>query len=299
MKNNKVYLNRSEIFELIGGRVRHKFSNSGFNDYEYTKEVVTAIQSASNEDILYNENGYTLLHLAVQEGELEFVKALVKRGLSVNSGDDNECYPLDLAISYSNTKEQMIDIISILLQAGADLDKKSKNYTPREMIKMFNDERLYCFLSKEEQEELINKQEDIPVLENNNVVKSEFNEEDYYDFVTTNNFVLDKIYLEFLKKYNGCTSSTKIKCANGFNPYITLVFSFDEVKRAFVKTRLDKKLKDGYLPIACINDGNDYVFIKVKGKDKGKISIYLPNVRYVVLVADNLLDFFSLLNIDI
>jgi hypothetical protein len=299
MGNNKVYRNRSEIFDLIGERSGYKFSNSVFNDDEYTKTVVNVIQSASDEKISYNEDGFTLLHLAIQEGEPEFVKELLMRGLSVNICAENGGYPLDFAVSHSKGREHMTRIISMLLEAGADLDKKSKKYTPREMIKMFEDEELYCFLSKEEQEELVNKQENILFFDDNDnmLVKSKFEEEDYYNFVTTNNLTLDKIYIEFFKKYNGYITSKSIKCANGFEPNITSVLSFSEVKKVFAKTRLDKKLKDNYLPIACLDGENHFVYIRVKGKDKGKIFIYLSNVRYLNLIADNLSEFFLLLNI--
>lgn len=260
MTSRKTYPQRPAVFRAISGRSMAKL-DFGYNEAQYTKDTLNLIQKASENDISYNEDGYTLLHLAVQEGEKEFVKALLNRGINVHSVTEKGGTPLSLAIGLSK-KEGTIEIITILLNAGADLDLKSGNYTPREMIKMFNKPELYQFLAEDDEQHQIEKAVlDFSWLDEHILVKSVFAEEDYNRFVSENNLILDPEYLNFLKKYNGYKPVKKIKCLNGFETYISLIFPFADVKRVFKDTQKIKNLKDIYLPIANAGGENNYIYI--------------------------------------
>lgn len=115
--------NRPELFELISGRQFHSFNaklkSLVFDDDEYTKMVLNRIEHCDNDSLTYHENGFTLLHLAVQEYEYDFVIALLKKGAAVNARTQHGKTPLHTAISrYKEEKSNLI--IQALLQHGAD-----------------------------------------------------------------------------------------------------------------------------------------------------------------------------------
>lgn len=142
---NKVWRNRSELFDLISGRAREsnnaKFNQVEFNDSEYTKIVVKRIQET--EDLSYNEDGFTLLHLAVQEIEYDFVSALLAEGVNVNAITVHGVTPLHKALmSYS--RDGMKEIVQLLLDKGANYETGFGNKSAKDFAKMigldiFND----------------------------------------------------------------------------------------------------------------------------------------------------------------
>lgn len=142
---NKVWRNRPELFDLISGRAREssnaKFNQIEFNDSEYTKIVVEKIHEA--EDLLYNEDGFTFLHLAVQNIEYDFVSALLARGINVNAITIHGLTPLHKAfMSYS--KDGMKEIVKLLLDKSADYETSFGNKSAKDFAKMigldiFND----------------------------------------------------------------------------------------------------------------------------------------------------------------
>jgi ankyrin repeat protein len=113
---------RPELFELISGRSRHSYyakigKESAFDDNAYTQMVVEKIEQSS--DLTYNEDGFTYLHLAVQDREPVFVQALLDKGLDVNAKTSKGISPLHMALS--NYKLGDMDmVVKILLETGAE-----------------------------------------------------------------------------------------------------------------------------------------------------------------------------------
>ena len=121
IKGMFIIINRPEIFELINGRRFHffdaKYKNMKFDDAQYTQTVLDKIEHSN--DLSYQENGFTLLHLAVQEYEYDFVKALLEKKIDVNASTKYGITPLHTAIS--RYKGEISDkIIRILLKHGAN-----------------------------------------------------------------------------------------------------------------------------------------------------------------------------------
>ncbi|MFC2146913.1 ankyrin repeat domain-containing protein, partial [Acidobacteriota bacterium] len=70
-----------------------------------------------------DKEGYTMLHRAAQQGQLQLVELLIAKGAPVDerSHDGSNLTPLHLAAS-----ENHIDTVTLLLEKGADIDARSK-----------------------------------------------------------------------------------------------------------------------------------------------------------------------------
>ncbi len=115
---------RPEIFRLISGRyffsTTAKYKNEPFDNESYTQMVLDKIAQGSNLD--YNENGLTLLYLAVQDYEYEFTLALLEMGLDVNASTAQGATPLHVAVSRYKKDRNSEKLIKLLLDHGASRD---------------------------------------------------------------------------------------------------------------------------------------------------------------------------------
>lgn len=114
--------NRPEILQFITKRKFYSFDATQvkkvpFDDAAYTSMVLEKI--AESNDLNYHENGWTLLHSAVNGQEYDFVSALIEQGLDVNARTDKGVTPLHLALSVYGGEEDD-PLIEILLAHGAD-----------------------------------------------------------------------------------------------------------------------------------------------------------------------------------
>lgn len=120
---NKIRKARPELFDLLNGRNRSAFDakikGQPFDDRTYTDMVIEQIESSS--ELSYHENGFTLLHLAVQEKEIPFVLALLNNGLDVNAKTEHGMTPLQKAASGYKEGEDP-SLISLLIENGAEIN---------------------------------------------------------------------------------------------------------------------------------------------------------------------------------
>ena len=71
-------------------------------------------------------NNYKL-HKAVLDGDIELVKKLIESGFDVNEKDNNLFAPLHYATQEFSTKRECLEIIKILLYAGANIETRDEN----------------------------------------------------------------------------------------------------------------------------------------------------------------------------
>ncbi len=91
-----------------------------------TKLLQELLKLGGNVNKERNENGYNLIHLAIDEGNSEILKILVRAGAKVNTEDSQGQTPLELAIILNKSK-----IVKQLIKAGAYVNKIGKSgYTP-------------------------------------------------------------------------------------------------------------------------------------------------------------------------
>lgn len=76
-----------------------------------------------------DSKGFTILHLAVQEGKYEFVDALMYHGADPNVENKNHETPLHIA-----AKKDFHKIFKLLWEYGADLEQEDyKGRTPKDI----------------------------------------------------------------------------------------------------------------------------------------------------------------------
>lgn len=82
------------------------------------KEKVLEIISSDNIDVNYqNENGWTALHYACDEGNLKIVEILIKAHSNVNIKNNDKKTPLHISVTRG-----YFDITKLLLENGGDLN---------------------------------------------------------------------------------------------------------------------------------------------------------------------------------
>jgi hypothetical protein len=97
-------------------------------------DVEKLLQPGNDIKIQYNKGGLNALHLAVLKGDLAVTRAILKNitfknnvdktAPNMQGGADGEVSALCLAVGSNNNK----DLVELLIQAGADLDKKCGDY---------------------------------------------------------------------------------------------------------------------------------------------------------------------------
>ncbi|CAF1412002.1 unnamed protein product, partial [Didymodactylos carnosus] len=96
-------------------------------------------------DINYvTQSGNTVLHVCVNVQRKDIIQLLLKYypNINVNIKNKQQATPLHLAIIYGD-----VDIVNILLEAGADKSLLMTNKTCKDLAKDFNNEYLYEMFS--------------------------------------------------------------------------------------------------------------------------------------------------------
>ncbi len=115
--------------------------------YEIAHNNIESVKEAIREgdDINYRDiNNRTYLHVAVINYDIEITKLLVEAGAEIDCIDNNMNTPLIYAISENDQK--LFEIAKYLIKKGADLDLKAGEYSARELIQMFEDDKLIEFV---------------------------------------------------------------------------------------------------------------------------------------------------------
>ncbi len=68
-----------------------------------------------------NQFGSTLIHIAINNNDLELAKLLIDNKIEINKADKAGSYPLELAINTNN-----LDLVELLLKNKADVDQRKK-----------------------------------------------------------------------------------------------------------------------------------------------------------------------------
>lgn len=114
-------------------------------------------------------------------------------------------------------------------------------------------------------------------------------------------FEFPKLYVDFLKKYNGIEIDkefTYFDCRGTKNTStIPLVLPFGQAIPIFEFMQSINKAKNVFFPIAITPVSISFYALKVKGKNKGKIYEYFD--ESMILCFDSIDEFFDILGIDI
>lgn len=115
------------LFVLSGcagsGKSPVKYSDLDFNKLDEIKRIIEEDPAKINRR---DENGNSLLHMAVRAGNIEIVKYLVSRNADVNIENSRNETPLQLAVN-----ESSLEIVKYLISHGADVGVKDNfNKTP-------------------------------------------------------------------------------------------------------------------------------------------------------------------------
>ena len=118
------------VFEFLkeGVNTNIKDKNFGWTPLHWAAgqgnlQVISALLEQEADVNAQDNNLWTPLHEAVSNGDLKTASFLLERGADVNAQDSNLWTPLHEAVSNSDLK-----IASVLLEWGADVNKKDKNY---------------------------------------------------------------------------------------------------------------------------------------------------------------------------
>ncbi len=113
-------------------------ARAAFMDYDKTAALL--LDHGAEVNGKDPQSGITALHVAVQRGNAEIVRLLIKRGARVNIPDNAGDTPLHaMALNY-NYRENHEQIIDILLRAGADINRKNnRGRTPLHKAAIYNE----------------------------------------------------------------------------------------------------------------------------------------------------------------
>lgn len=129
------------LFDLLKIIIDKRYETK-ITSQEHINALLEAINRSSKADIVYkNENKLTCLHLAVQIGSADIVKALIEKGADVNAITDRGVTPLHLAI----VKKQPEEIIKVLIENGADYNVKEANFSAMELAKLMDVDYMHLF----------------------------------------------------------------------------------------------------------------------------------------------------------
>jgi ankyrin repeat protein len=73
---------------------------------------------------LPDENGYTPLHWACQEGRLEAARLLIQHGADISREDNDGFCPLEISSTKGHAK-----IVAMLISRGADVNRSRGGFT--------------------------------------------------------------------------------------------------------------------------------------------------------------------------
>jgi ankyrin repeat protein len=126
------------------GKIPKKKKRAGMDEYgrtplHYVREESEArklIQSGLNMDH-QDDNEWTPLHFAAQDGKLEVARTLIDSGANINITDINGNTPLWVATMNSHDQSE---VVGILLMHGADpLQKNNHDVSPNDISpELFN-----------------------------------------------------------------------------------------------------------------------------------------------------------------
>lgn len=105
-------------------------------DLQGVRKFISAFPANINDK---NENGQTLLHLAIQKNNKDMVEYLIAKGADIKAKDSEHVTPLGRAVintilniylgSFSSVNTlECYSIIALLIVAGADIDQNNFNY---------------------------------------------------------------------------------------------------------------------------------------------------------------------------
>jgi len=121
---------RDDIFYMIG---HHP-------DDAQQRERLNMIEDPNITD----DDGLSYLHVAAINYNVGAAEVLLKKGADPNIIDNRGRTPLSYAIGRKNPN--LVKLVQLLLDYGADLDYKSGERTIRETIKMFQNSELIRFV---------------------------------------------------------------------------------------------------------------------------------------------------------
>jgi len=121
---------RDDLFYLIGHQ----------GDDIQIREEINKIEDVNKKD----DSGLSYLHVAAINYNVSAAELLLKKGADPNSVDNRGRTPLSYAIGKKNSN--VVKIVELLLEYGADLDYKAGERTIRETIKMFQNTELLRFI---------------------------------------------------------------------------------------------------------------------------------------------------------
>ena len=184
LPKKKAQGNQKKILVLTDSaeRARSEAERKGFLFYEAVKEgerevVSQFLKEKVNVNIKDRNFGWTPLHWATAQGNLQLISDLLEQGAEVNARDNNRWTSLHEAVSndreeiaslllkngaYVNAEDknlwtplheavanENLTMVSLLLEQGADVNKKDKNlWTPLELAKKEGNKNLTALLSK-------------------------------------------------------------------------------------------------------------------------------------------------------
>ena len=115
-------VNSARLLRENGGKIDSIFSAALVGDLEAIKDFLNAGLEINKKD----NNGQTVLHVAIKEGHEEIIKFLISKRVDLNIKDSSG----STALFYAVTKNQN-NIIKLLLEKGANVDVKNNSlFTP-------------------------------------------------------------------------------------------------------------------------------------------------------------------------
>ena len=115
-------INSARLLRNNGGKIGSIFSAALVGDLDAIKDFLNAGSDINKKD----NNGQTVLHVAIIEGHEEIIKFLISKRVDLNIKDSSG----STALFYAVTKNQN-NIIKLLLEKGANVDVKNNSlFTP-------------------------------------------------------------------------------------------------------------------------------------------------------------------------
>ena len=115
-------INSARLLRNNGGKIGSIFSAALVGDLDAIKDFLNAGSDINKKD----NNGQTVLHVAIIEGHEEIIKFLISKRVDLNIKDSSG----STALFYAVTKNQK-NIIKLLLEKGANVDVKNNSlFTP-------------------------------------------------------------------------------------------------------------------------------------------------------------------------